>query len=117
MVQDTLEEEVEMMSIMEEQRTENEFRVESDKQFHQDLLFFSLSLASPISHPPPSLAWHSLSSAHSLSLSFNYFVIDIIFLLSFVLFFVCVVSKWLCLRYDASQSLLLFVYIALLHAV
>lgn len=87
MVQGTLEEEVEMMSIMEEQRTENEFRVESDKQFHhQNLLFFSLSLASPISHPPPSLAWHSLSSAHSLSFSFNYFVIDIIFLLSFVLF-------------------------------
>lgn len=117
MVQGTLEEEVEMMSIMEEQRTENEFRVESDKQFHhQDLLFFSLSLASPISHPPPSLAWHSLSSAHSLS--FNYFVIDIIFLLSFVLF-LCVLSLngCACAIYDASQSLLLFVYIALLHAV
>ena len=72
MVQGTLEEEVEMMSIMEEQRTENEFRVESDKQFHhQDLLFFSLSLASPIiiypTLPHPLLG--TLSAQLTLSLS------------------------------------------------
>lgn len=103
-----------MMSIMEEQRTENEFRVESDKQFHHQDLRFSLFLLLVLYPTLPHPLLGTLLA--QLTLSFNYFVIDIIFA-QFCSFFVCVVSKWLCLRYDVSQSLLLFVYIALLHAV
>jgi hypothetical protein len=87
------------MTIMEEQRTENEFRVESDKQllFHEDLFLFffpSLSLSQLIPfprHPPPpptSLALSlSLSQLHSsiISLSLTLFFFSVVF--------VCVVSK------------------------
>lgn len=75
-----------MMSITEEQRTENEYKVESDEQlFHEDLFFFSLSLLVPCPTHPPLV--FSFSSAHSVSLSFsfNYVVVDIIF----GRFFVC----------------------------
>lgn len=94
---------------MEEQKTESEYKVESDEQLlHEDLFFFSLSLLVPCpTHPP--LAF-SFSSAHSVSLSFNYFVVDIIFGRGF---FVCVVSNCLHLR----SITFCFVYIALLHAI
>ena len=63
---------------MEEQRTENESRVESDKQlFHKDLFFF-LSLSMSHFPPTPHPLWRSFSLSFSSAL-FNYFVINIIF--------------------------------------
>ena len=76
-----------MMSIMEEQTTENEYKVESDKQlFHEDLSFNG-----PLSHPPlcPLLSQtrHFFPLTRSLSLCFV--------VTYFCSVFVCVVSKCL----------------------
>lgn len=78
-----------MRSIMEEQRTENEYKVESDKQlFYEDLSLLFLSMVPCPTHP----SGCSLSRL-TLSLSFNYFVVTYFFA---QLFFVLSVNAYLC---------------------